>query len=179
MSEHKEFCRDLFKNAFERFKKSLKSNNKAQELIKDSYIHQKITINFRTLSEMIKFCVLSNEEYYYHLKPNISHSINIPKTEDDIINLYKCFPKTIDLIKDDLYSIVSMDNYEGLLLVNNINTLFFSSVVDSEVSEKIELLEIDNIHLEIFIKNIIRKLMPIYLEFYKALELNPRLDSSI
>lgn len=173
-------CREIFKSAFEEFKKSNtvkeKLETKLSEVItKDNIIFTKIQTGFKIINNLLKFAIIIDEKYFEESKCGfnsnedfIKTAVNLPKSQQDLIQLYIKYPRSIELIKDELHFLVEIEEYKGLLIINNINPmLYYNTINDNDASFNIEFFEDDCKELFIIIEKIIKKLFPIYIGICK------------
>lgn len=180
--EYQETVLKIFKTTFDQYKENNQKGKKKEaalyeSVMKDDMVFNNIKKAFKILSGIIKFCVLREKEYYEEFVKNISPNnsdeiinveINFPKNEDELVCFFVKYPKLIDLLQDDLYEIISMEHYEGLCLINNINPMLYYSVIDQEgFSEKIEFFEQDYEEFYNIIKCLIKKTLKLYIEMVK------------
>ena len=79
-----------------------------------------------------------------------------------------CLGYKATFIKEYLFKLISIENYEGLQILNNLNPLLYYSVIDDQdFSTKIEFFEEDCVEFYDIITNIIKKLLPIYINLLK------------
>ncbi len=173
---YKTCCLAVFKDAFEKYKKSNEKKKKEEfklieNVSKDRMIFDKILVNFDILNNMLKFCIISDKNnftsFMQEVDPKnidelITFKLNFPKSLENIIHLCYKYATSIDLIKEDLYDIINLENYEGLILLNKINPLLYYNIVeDTEMSEKIEFFEEDVIELSMLVKRLVKKMLKI------------------
>lgn len=162
-----EIANKVFKEAFDLLKK--KTDKLEEQLLEDHALFTKIQNGFKILAGMLKYAVISNEKYFSRIKEahdNIETlEIPIPKNHEDIIKLYMIYPEALDDIKDELNDIVSIDGYEGLVLLSRVNPmLYYSFIGDDMFYEKIFLLEEDYNEFYIHLKSLTKKLLAKYIK---------------
>ncbi len=183
--EYQEIAIKIFKNTFEQYKSNnqkLKKKETAlyETVMKDDLVFNNIKHGFKILSGILKFCILKEKDYYdgfmkefgpensENLDSILNLEIKFPKNEEELLCFFIKYPKLIDLLREDLYGIVSLENYEGLLLLNNINPMLYYSVIDQDgFSQKIEFFEQDYDEFYTILKNLIKKTLAIYIDLVK------------
>ncbi len=170
--ENQKICVEIFKNLHKKYKKiidiSANEQNLAETCTPDYYLFQKLIKYFEILDELLKYVVLKNEEYYSSVKRNFNEvsnlSVNIPRSLHELATLYETYPKAIDEINEELFEIINMENFEGLLILRKINILLYYSIVDEKLMEKIMTFEDDIKQFEILVEIIIKKLLREYIK---------------
>ena len=96
------------------------------------------------------------------IKELIELKFQIPQTLDDLIIMYKKYPYLLKLPKfsDLLFEILSIDKYQLLLRINNINPmLYFSIFPDTEdtkfIDASLDDIESFYINMTLFVKDIL------------------------
>lgn len=178
----KNSCKQLFKHILTSYKaintsKSSKQEQMLEMASEDYALFIKIQKYFKLLQSLIKYWVISEKHYYETtlkdvdikcVKDLIDMDINFPKDSDQLLALFAKYPFRIDLVSDELFNIINMDTFDGLLILNKINPQFyFNTITDAESSEKILFFKDDVNTLWINITLLFKKLLKINIEIAK------------
>ena len=186
---YKDACVSIFKRGFDLYKelnKDFKTDlyKLSNQQSPDYILFTKIIKGFKILSDILLFTIMSHKVYFdsiceeldiYKMDENKKEKyineleFNIPKSFDETIYLYSKYPDTIEIIKEELCDIQSIENFEGLLLLQQINPLLYYTVAELDnMSEKILYFEDDINKFYYILSNIIKKTMNLYIELLKT-----------
>lgn len=192
--DNKECAIKIFKNTFDLYKsnneKLKKKETKLYETVmKDDLVFNNIKHAFKILAGIIKFYIIKENDYYKSFLKELGNEntdsldeiINLevifPKNKDELLCFFIKYPKLIYYINEDMYKIISLEHYEGLLLINNINPMLYYSVIDQDgFSQKIEFFEQDYDEFYDILKDLIKKTLAIYIDLVKNSDVS--LDSN-
>ena len=165
----------LIKNALSEFKKFKDPQLKLGEIsLTELNLFNRVHKLFNIIKYLIKYAVFCDKKY---LNSYISENkieaevlnetihkttINIPKNLDDLLNFFRTYPKTINILNDELSDILMLDNYEGLFMLNKIpETLFFSVFDEYQNMKNIEYFKKDINNMQLLVEKLLKKIVTI------------------
>lgn len=169
----------IFKKAFDIYKKKNKNkNNKIKKFLTNEELFLKTHDLFDILKYLLIFCITcKRDEYDNFIKSislenleNIDKKIQyfIPKSEEDLYLYFTKYPFLIDSLNEELYKIITLENYEGLLFLRKIHKTMYYNVFNSvEENNKLFMFEKNIQEFDLIIKKLIKKYMKNYIEISK------------
>jgi hypothetical protein len=180
------YCADIFKPVFDLYKTNKKETTKEQKLAEnytpDYVIFQKLHKSFNMLENLLKYVVLRQEKYYVKILEQFvtlsNLTVSIPKNNDELFSLYASYPEAIDQINDELYQIINIQHFEGLLVLRKLNPLLYYSVIsDTETAERILFFENEIMQFCDLVNQITKKLLRDYIKLITSKEFKESKES--
>jgi hypothetical protein len=171
--KYKEGCLDIFKSLLDKYKKYKHQDKQQKNMTEQAYEDYGIFIGIKTgmeiLSEIIKYSIWRKaEEWEKMLTENKINSIEdlreisiiLPNTERNLLFIYEKYPWTIDDLSPELFTIVSMENYELMIKLSKFNQLlYFNIFPEVGDTEPIIICKDNMIELWVNIDALVKKLM--------------------
>jgi hypothetical protein len=167
----------LFKNILNKFKNLNNKENDSVGQMQEFFLFNKVHKLFDILSDLTKFMIISNKKYYHSFVKEMDIKslddfdkleINLLEDTNSILNMFAKYPDIIDLCNDELFQIISLKNYDGLLMLKRIKMqLFFNVFNNVDDYEKIAFFKESIINFELIIKMMIKKMIKINIEIAK------------
>ncbi len=178
--EQQALCVDIFKGVYEEYKQMTKMQTDAQSLTEKctpDYVNfQKIIKYFNILDGILKYVVLLDDEYYLRVSKQFDNlmasSINMPRTTEELFSLYSTYPRAIEKLHEELYELINLEHYEGLLIMRKISPLLYYSTINTDIANKISMFENDTKHVGLILDRMIKNLLRDYVKMFIEVEKN-------
>lgn len=178
--ERQELCVNIFKNVYEEYKQITKEKTGEQKLSEkctpDYVIFKKINKYFNMLDNILKYVVLNDEEYYVRVSEQFKNlsdlTVNVPKFMDELFALYSTYPKAIDKLHEDLYELINVEHYEGMLLLRKLNPLLYYSTIDLATANIVFIFEDSANCMNLILGRMVNKLLRGYVQMSIEVEKN-------
>jgi hypothetical protein len=134
---------------------------------------------FTILQNMLKFVIINDEQYYNTILRVYSitnddeltkQKINFPQNTNDILCLYAAYPNAIDIIRDELFAIVNLDDFTGLYKLSKIPPLMTDAVLTDQ--DFMQFFEESYTELYDITKQLVKKVLKVYTDFIVKNKIN-------
>ena len=178
ISKYKECCLELFNIPFRKYKKWKHQDKKIKQVSAQSYpdydIFCDMKLGLEIMADLIKYAVWRNKEKWGCLideykitteKELLETKLSLPKTPDNLVFIYQKYKWTLDDLNPEVYKIISLENYELMGRLNNINQLFyFNTFPEMDDVQPVLDCENDTIEMWVLLDILLRKLMKHHIE---------------
>lgn len=167
IEEQKNICISTFRTAFDLYKTiHQKKINPLQDfIVKDYELYSSLIDHLKILSDLIKFCVLLHTEYYKSLKDvDLNRYIKLPKSIEELYTFFTIYPNCIDILRDDMFEFVSIEELDILFKISDINKLMYYSTIDVKLATSIRKMENEIKEVNNLVTRLLKKILPIYLD---------------
>lgn len=175
----------VFKEALDLYKdmrqKSKEPSAKLEQVYtKDNLIFTSIRKNMSIFKYLLKFCIIRDAEYFEQIRQEynvqneqdvLNINVQTPTSLQDIVLLYRQFPRALSDIDEILHNIISLDQYALMNKILNISPLLYYSVFNSEeTAGTVIMCEDDSIQLHLLMESLLKHLMRDYINIAKISE---------